>query len=228
MQDPKKINITSGVISNGKTYSVEFHADNYDTKVKVVDNGVASFHSMGGAGVTYTAGTGININSGVISSTVTDTDTNNFINNVSLNGTTLDFTGSGGSFTGAVSLSSLASAEANTVAYVGGTINTDSVSLYSLRDEAEKIVLTRSVGTDVNFVLEANTTFLNTLKFGILTVQVTINTTGGGGISLRYKDLTGSTVPLIGAGTPAGSGNVAITFGYFGGAGLQLIAVSEY
>tara|TARA_R110001632_G_scaffold203944_1_gene327349 strand:+ start:66 stop:677 length:612 start_codon:yes stop_codon:yes gene_type:complete len=49
MQDPKKINISTAVIGNGKTYSIEHHEDTHDTKVKVVDNqGVASYHAIGG------------------------------------------------------------------------------------------------------------------------------------------------------------------------------------
>lgn len=60
------------------------------------------------AGTTYTAGTGIDITNNVISSTVVDTDTNNFVSNVVLNGTDLDFTGTGGAFQSSVSLSTIA------------------------------------------------------------------------------------------------------------------------
>ena len=49
MQDPKNINISTAVIGNGKTYSIEHHEDTHDTKVKVVDNqGVAAYHAIGG------------------------------------------------------------------------------------------------------------------------------------------------------------------------------------
>lgn len=48
MQDPKKINVSGAVNSNGKTYSVEFHEDNHDTNIKVVDRGVASYYPVGG------------------------------------------------------------------------------------------------------------------------------------------------------------------------------------
>ena len=62
----------------------------------------------GGGGTTYTAGTGIDITNGVISSTVVDTDTNNFVSNVVLNGTNLDFTGTGGAYNSSVSLAAIA------------------------------------------------------------------------------------------------------------------------
>lgn len=48
MQDPKKINVSNAVVSNGKTYSIEFHEDNHDTNVKVVDGGVATYYPVGG------------------------------------------------------------------------------------------------------------------------------------------------------------------------------------
>jgi len=62
----------------------------------------------GGGGTTYTAGTGISITNGVISSTIVDTDTNNFVSNVVLNGTDLDFTGTGGAYNSSVSLAAIA------------------------------------------------------------------------------------------------------------------------
>ena len=48
MQDPKKVNVSNAVVSNGKTYSIEFHEDNHDTNVKVVDGGVATYYPVGG------------------------------------------------------------------------------------------------------------------------------------------------------------------------------------
>jgi hypothetical protein len=48
MQDPKKVNVSNAVVSNGKTYSIEFHQDTHDTNVKVVDGGVATYHPVGG------------------------------------------------------------------------------------------------------------------------------------------------------------------------------------
>ena len=50
MQDPKNINISTAVIGNGKTYSIEHHEDTHITKVKVVDKGVATYYPVGGAG----------------------------------------------------------------------------------------------------------------------------------------------------------------------------------
>lgn len=50
MQDPKKINVSSPIVANGKTYSIEFHEDNHDTNVKVVDGGVATYYPVGGGG----------------------------------------------------------------------------------------------------------------------------------------------------------------------------------
>lgn len=48
MQDPKKVNVSNAVVANGKTYSIEFHEDNHDTNVKVVDGGVASYYPVSG------------------------------------------------------------------------------------------------------------------------------------------------------------------------------------
>jgi hypothetical protein len=62
----------------------------------------------GAGGTTYTAGTGINITNGVISSTIVDTDTNNYISNVALNGTSLDFTGTAPAFSGSIPLGAIA------------------------------------------------------------------------------------------------------------------------
>lgn len=179
-----------------------------------------------GGGITYTAGQGISISNGVISSTVTDTNT--FISNVVLNGSDLEFTGTGGAFNGTVSLSSLSgTTENNIIAYTGGTVNTDTVSLYGIRYGAEKLVLTRSASTDVDFVLQGGTGTLGNSNFGIITVQVTLSCSGTGGILLKYKDLNNNNVNVRG-GTAATSGNYAITFGYFGATGLQLIAANEY
>lgn len=69
---------------------------------------VGDMLALASAGTTYTAGTGIDITNGVISSTVVDTDTNNFISNVALNGTNLDFTGTGGAYNASVALASIA------------------------------------------------------------------------------------------------------------------------
>lgn len=63
--------------------------------------------SQPSGGVSYTAGTGIDINNGVISSTVVDTDTNNYISNVVLSGTDLVFTGVGSAANKTVPLATL-------------------------------------------------------------------------------------------------------------------------
>ena len=78
-----------------------------------VDNSTKNFTvgdmlALASGGAALTAGAGITINNGVISSTVVDTDTNNFVSNVVLNGTDLDFTGTGGAFQSSVSLSTIA------------------------------------------------------------------------------------------------------------------------
>ena len=167
MQDPKKINVTSGVVSNGKIYSLEFHEDNHDANMKVTDQGVSTYYPISGGG------------------------------------------------------------ETNIIPYSGGSIDTDTTSLLALRDDALKLNLMRSSATDVHFVFEADSNFLTNAKFGIITLQVSINTTGGGGIKLMYKDMTGNVVNVAG-GVHQTSGNHAITFAYFGSSSLQLIAFSEY
>lgn len=78
-----------------------------------VDNSTKNFTvgdivALANAGSTLTAGTGISITNGVISSTVVDTDTNQYISNVALNGTSLDFTGTAPAFNGSVSLGAIA------------------------------------------------------------------------------------------------------------------------
>lgn len=229
MQNKKLINVSQAVIGKQGVYSIEFHEDDHYTHVKRVNPGGSEtlFPVGGSGGVTYTAGTGIDIDNGVISSTVVDT--NNFISNVSLNGTDLEFVGSGGSFNSVVSLASLSSGggETNIVPYSGSTINTDNVSTYAFRDDAEKLVLTRTAATNVDFVFEADSNFLGTLKFGIITATVTIDATGAGGIKLMYKDMTGNLVNVHG-GVNQSSGNHAVTFAYFGTSGLQLIKSTEY
>ena len=48
MQDPKKVNVSNAVVANGKIYSIEFHEDNHDTNVKVVDGDTATYYPVGG------------------------------------------------------------------------------------------------------------------------------------------------------------------------------------
>ena len=69
---------------------------------------VGDIVALASAGTALMAGTGIDITNGVISSTIVDTDTNNFISNVALNGTNLDFTGTGGAYNASIPLSSIA------------------------------------------------------------------------------------------------------------------------
>ena len=78
-----------------------------------VDNSTKNFTvgdivALANAGSTLTAGTGISITNGVISSTIVDTDTNNYISNVALNGTSLDFTGTAPAFSGSIPLGAIA------------------------------------------------------------------------------------------------------------------------
>lgn len=48
MQDPKKVNVSNAVVANGKIYSIEFHEDNHDTNVKVVNGDTATYYPVGG------------------------------------------------------------------------------------------------------------------------------------------------------------------------------------
>ena len=77
------------------------------------DNSTKNFRvgdivALATAGTALTAGAGISITNGVISSTIVDTDTNNYISNVALNGTSLDFTGTAPAFNGSVALGAIA------------------------------------------------------------------------------------------------------------------------
>jgi len=232
MQNKELINISQATKGKYGVYSLEFHeTQNYTHVKRVNSDGSETLFPVGGGGggVTYTAGTGIDITNGVISSTVVDTDTNNFVSSVSLSGTDLEFVGTGGAFNGTVSLASLgggSGTESNIVPYAGGTINTDGVSLYGLRESAEKIVLTRTSASDTTFVLQAGSSILGTNNFGILVVYVTINCSGLGGINLQYKDLLNNNATIHGSNHLT-SGNFALTFSYFGTTGLQLLAFTE-
>lgn len=230
MQDKKLINVSQAVIGEQGVYSIEFHEDQHYTHVKRVNSdGTASYFSVGGSGgTTYTAGSGIDITNGVISSTVTDTNT--FIYGVILNGTDLEFTGAGGAFNGTIDLSSIANSgsatETNIIPYSGGTINTDTVSIYGLREGAEKIELARTVSSDTSFLLQGGTGFLGTNNFGIIVVHVTINCSGLGGINLQYMNLLNNPTDIHGSSALT-SGTYALTFAYFGTTGLQLLASTE-
>lgn len=78
-----------------------------------VDNSTKNFTvgdivALASTGTSLTAGAGISITNGVISSTIVDTDTNNYISNVALNGTSLDFTGTAPAFSGSIALGAIA------------------------------------------------------------------------------------------------------------------------
>jgi hypothetical protein len=232
MQNRELLNISQATKGRYGVYSIEFHeTQNYTHVKRVNSDGSETLFQIGGGGggTTYTAGTGIDITNGVISSTVVDTDTNNFVSNVALNGTDLEFSGSGGAFSGTVPLASLVSSggtETNIIPYTGGTINTDTVGIYGLREGAEKIELVRTVASDTTFVLQAGTGVLGTNNFGILVVYVTINCSGLGGINLQYKNLQNNNQQIHGSNHLT-SGNFALTFSYFGTTGLQLLAFTE-
>lgn len=233
MQNKELINISQATKGKYGVYSLEFHeTQNYTHVKRVNSDGSETLFSVGGSGgggTTYTAGTGIDITNGVISSSVVDSDTNDFVSSVSLNGTDLEFTGTGGAFSGTVPLASLASGgsgtESNIVPTGGGTINTDTVGIYGLRESAEKIELVRTVASDTDFVLQAGSSILGTNNFGILVVYVTINCSGFGGIKLHYKNLVNTNASIYNSYIT--SGNYALTFSYFGTTGLQLLAFTE-
>ena len=96
---------------------------------------VGDMLSLSSAGPTYTAGAGISIANGVISSTIVDTDTNNFVSNVALNGTSLDFTGTGGAFQSSVQLSSIAD-QTVTLAGAGGIAITGTYPSFTIDGSA--------------------------------------------------------------------------------------------
>lgn len=203
MQDKKLINITQSVVGEQGVYSIEFHEDNHTTHVKRTNSDTSEtlFSIGGGSGST------------------------DYISNVQLSGNSLDFTSTGNAFSGSINLSSLYE-EDNIVAYQGGTINTDTASSYSLRNGAEKIVLARTVASDTDFILRGSTAVLGTTSYGIITVYVTISCSGTGGLRVQYEDLNGNNVNVAG-GTHQLTGNLAITFSYFGDTGLQLLAATE-
>lgn len=112
-----------------------------DTVVKLTGaNGGASsqFTLAGGAGISITENT--STNTIVIENTVTDTNDIDYVSNVALSGSSLDFTGIGNGFNGSVDLSSLSTVEtltrlsinANTLTYIDENgANTDiDLSLY--------------------------------------------------------------------------------------------------
>jgi hypothetical protein len=212
------INIVNGVISG--TYDWSLFGDTGDIDPV---NSSTQVQIVGGNNVT----TSISGNTLTIDSSFTDT--NDFVSSVFLNGTDLEFNGTGGAFSGKVSLASLGGGSgtaSNIVPTGGGTINTDTVGIYGLRQSAEKIELARTVSSDTSFVLQAESNILGTNNFGILVVYVAINCSGSGGINLQYKNLLGSNTPIHGS-SHLTSGNYALTFSYFGDIGLQLLAFTE-
>lgn len=226
MQDKKLINVSQAVIGGQGVYSIEFHEDQHYTHVKRVNSdGTASYFSVGGSGgTTYTAGSGIDITNGVISSTVTDTNT--FIYGVVLNGTDLEFTGAGGAFNGTIDLSSIANGgsvtETNLVAQKSAGIDTNNVSAYGFSDTAVNLTLSRTDGTDVDFVLRAGFSLLGSNNFGIIQAKVVLNATGFGNIKLQYEDMTGAIIDI----TPVAlsSGVAHLVFAYWGDQRMQLLS----
>ena len=118
------------------------------------------------------------------------------------------------------------SADSNLVPFLGAQVDTDTVSIYGIRQSTQRIILTRTLGTDVDFVLQAGTGYLGIGNYGFLTVKVVLDVTGLGGIRLHYKDLNNNNVHVLSASALT-SGEIAITFGYFGTTGLQLIAATQ-
>lgn len=228
MQDKKLINVSQAVIGAQGVYSIEFHEDQHYTHVKRANpDGTASYFSVGGSGggTTYTAGTGIDITNGVISSTVVDTDTNNYIANVALSGTDLQFNGAGDGFTGIIDLSPIAggsAAETNLVNQKSAAISTDGVNQYGFSDTAVNLTLNRTVGTDVNFILRAGFSVLGSNNFGIIQARVILNATGFGNIKLIYEDMTGTLQDI----TPVAlsSGTAHLVFAYWGTQRMQLLS----
>lgn len=118
------------------------------------------------------------------------------------------------------------SADSNLVPFLGAQVDTDTVSIYGIRQSTQRIVLTRTLGTDVDFVLQGGTADLGVGNYGFLTVKVVLDVTGLGGIRLHYKDLNNNNVHVLSASALT-SGEIAVTFGYFGTTGLQLIAATQ-
>lgn len=105
---------------------------------------VGDMLALASSGTVYTAGTGISIANNVISSTIVDTDTNNFVSNVALNGTSLDFTGTGGAFNSSIALSSIAD-QTVTIAGTNGIAVTGTYPNFSISGagvaQTERLIL---------------------------------------------------------------------------------------
>ena len=185
-----------------------------------------------GGGVSFTAGTGIDISNGVISSTTTygvtfsgwlsgatlnllgtdgsqdfvrilpgsnvsmslageeltisSTDTNDFVSNVVLNGTNLDFTGTGGAFQSSVPLSSIAD-QTVTLAGTGGIAITGTYPSFTIDGSAISgggTTYTAGTGIDItNNVISStvvDTDTNTTYDFGAVSVSGNINFALGG------------------------------------------------
>lgn len=105
---------------------------------------VGDMLALASSGTVYTAGTGISIANNVISSTIVDTNTNNFVSNVALNGTSLDFTGTGGAFNSSIALSSIAD-QTVTIAGTNGIAVTGTYPNFSISGagvaQTERLIL---------------------------------------------------------------------------------------
>jgi len=123
---------------------------------------VGDMLSLSSVGPTYTAGAGISIANGVISSTIVDTDTNNFVSNVALNGTSLDFTGTGGAFQSSVQLSSIAD-QTVTLAGAGGIAITGTYPSFTIDGSGVSGTISGSGNANIMTKWISNTQIGNTI-----------------------------------------------------------------
>ena len=138
-----------------------------------VDNSTKNFTvgdivALASAGTSLTAGAGISITNGVISSTIVDTDTNNYISNVALNGTSLDFTGTAPAFSGSIPLGGLSNSY---TLYSAATATGEGFALTDVTDPNNPVIvrtamfepgngiaITQSVGPNSSLVYEISST----------------------------------------------------------------------
>lgn len=163
------------------------------------------------ATASFTAGAGIDITNGVISSTIVDTDTNDidYIDQVILNGNILDFAGIGNAFTGGVDLSQFENI------YTAGTgiditnnvISASAVGAYSYIDNVTL------AGTDLIFA-GLGSAFGGTIDLSSLATGTTY--TAGTNI-----DITNNVISCTVTDT-----NTTYAYGAVGAAGNILFALS--
>ena len=133
----------------------------------------------------YNAGTGIDITNDIISCTVVDTNDIDFTQSVALNGTSLDFTGIGNSFTGSVDLSSLVSSGSTPVALNDLTdVNVGSTP-------AQFTVLTKGNQEWIAYQLVAYNHFAGDTGTMIApSIASSVNIAGGYGVSTNANNAT--------------------------------------